>query len=94
MKLQTGSIASIGEPEDLDDLRIRVHDPVFGNTEPFVEGSLHPAVGRGRSRRQDLDQKSGTPWMFFSVMIEAWDFETKTRSGSATWRGSREKTTS
>ena len=32
--------------------------------------------------------------MFFSVTMKAWAFETKTRSGSATWRGVREKTTS
>ena len=54
---QTGPVASVGQMEDLDGLRFRIHNPVFGNPEPFVEGPFHPAVGHSRSRRQDLDQQ-------------------------------------
>ena len=93
-KFQTGRVASVGQAEDLDGFRLRIHDPVFGNPEPLVEGQLHPAVVGGRCRGQDLDKKVRKPWMFFSVTMAEWALETKTRSGTTTWGGFWEKTTS
>ena len=50
-------IASSGQPEDLDSISLRIHDPVLGNANPFIEGMFHPAIDRGRRRGQDLDEQ-------------------------------------
>ena len=52
---------SIDKTENLDGFRLRIHDPVLANPEPFVEGMFHPSVPEGGRRRDDLDKKIRDP---------------------------------
>ena len=48
-------IMPVDKTDRLDRVLLRIHDPVLGNTEAFIERMFHPAVGRFRRRGQDLD---------------------------------------
>lgn len=50
---------SVDKTEDLDGIRLRIHDPGLRNTAPFVEGIFYPAIDGCGPFGQDFKKENG-----------------------------------